>query len=248
MTISRSDIPHCLRYTSAASSGAAFTPAWSPVETCPPPTSRTGAPELALAACLSGFGPYRSIARISPIHSPANAAIVASVSPRCCIRATAKPASAPQLARLLLASARTRSRATASRSDSHTSTSVNLLTATMSVAASSTSARSRCARASLARACASRTCRRASTFEVFPAMSRTISRDRGAGPPPQPHSFHHEFSPPSSTVCSPQPPPLLMPLCHTLYPHPLFRPAAPLSSPSRHHTPLAFRRCFLRVV
>ena len=59
----------------------------------------------------------------------------------------------------------------ASRSVSQASTSPTLPTATTNVAASSTFARSRCARASLARACASRTRRRASTFEVFPAMS-----------------------------------------------------------------------------
>ena len=82
MTISRSDIPHCLRYTTAASPRAALPPAWSRVETCPPPASRTGAAEPPLAACLSGFGAYRSMARISPMPSPANSAIVASVSPR----------------------------------------------------------------------------------------------------------------------------------------------------------------------
>ena len=54
---------------------------------------------------------------------------------------------------------------------SQASTSMTLPTATTSVAASSTFARSRCARVSLARACASRTRRRASTFEVFPAMT-----------------------------------------------------------------------------
>ena len=138
---------------------------------------------------FSVFGEYRDQVRITPTPIPANPAIVASVSPRSCMRAIAALPCARAAARLRAASVRTWSPTAARRSVSQASASPTLPTATVQVAMSSTFARSRCARSALAFDCASRARRRASSLmlAVLSAMPGNINPRSANRRPCVPH-------------------------------------------------------------
>ncbi len=127
--------------------------------------------------------------RTVPIPTSVRAAMVVSVSPRPCMRATAAPAFARWVATRLAASASTCSHSWARRSFFQTSTSATLPTSYRKFVASSMFALSRAARASLARRVASTARRRASNLDVPAAvMTGTLKPAAPDVPPPQPHS------------------------------------------------------------